>query len=65
MFYFLEDHGIENYTDGSTPYSAKTNHKLPMEELEKSSLILLKWLQSNVLVWLLSISIDVPQQTPK
>ena len=47
MFYFLEDHGIENYTDGSTPYSAKTNHKLPMEELEKSSLILLKWLQSN------------------
>lgn len=47
MFYFLEHHGNENYTDGSAPYSAKTNHKLPMEELEKSSLILLKWLKKT------------------
>ena len=23
MFYFLEDHGIANYADDSTPYSAK------------------------------------------
>ena len=35
MFYVLEDHGIANYTDNSTPYSAKTNHKLVTEESEK------------------------------
>ena len=47
MFYFLEDFGIANYADDSTPYSAKSNHKLVIEELEKSSSILFKWLQSN------------------
>ena len=47
MFYFLEDHGIANYADDSTPYSAKTNHKLVTEESEKSSWILFKWLQTN------------------
>ena len=47
MFYFLEDYGIANYADDSTPYSAKSNHKLVLEELEKSSSILFKWLQTN------------------
>ena len=28
LVYCLEDHGITNYADNSTPYSAKTNHKL-------------------------------------
>ena len=46
MFYFLEDYGIANYADDSTPYSAKSSHKLVIEELEKSS-ILFKWLQTN------------------
>ena len=47
MFYFLEVHGIANYADDCTSYSAKTNLKLFIEELEKSSLILFKWLQTN------------------
>ena len=47
MFYFPEDYGIANYADDSTPYSAKTNHKLVIEELEKSCSILFKWLQTN------------------
>ena len=47
MFDFLEDYGIANYADDSTPYSAKSNHKLVIEELEKSSSILFKWLQTN------------------
>ena len=44
MFFFLEDHGNANYADD---YSAKTNHKLVIEELEKSSSILFKWLQTK------------------
>ena len=32
MFYFLEDHGIANYANDCTPYSAKTNIKLFIEE---------------------------------
>ena len=44
MFYLLENHRIANYTGDFTPYSAKTNHKLVIEELEKSSLILFQWL---------------------
>ena len=47
MFYFLEDYGTANYADDSTPYSAKSNHKLVIEELEKSSSILFKWLRTN------------------
>ena len=42
MSYFLEDHEIANYADDSTPYSTKTNHKLVIRELQKSSLILFK-----------------------
>ena len=44
MFHFLEDHRIANYADGSNPFSAKTNHKLVVEELENSSSNLFKWL---------------------
>ena len=44
MFFFLEDHGNANYADDC---SAKTNHKLVIEELEKSSSILFKWLQTK------------------
>ena len=47
MFYFLEDYGIANYADDATPYSGKSDHKLVIEELEKSSSILFKWLQTN------------------
>ena len=47
MFYFLENHELTNYADDSTPYSAKRNHKLVIEELETSSSILFKWLQTN------------------
>ena len=47
MFYFLKDHGIANFADDCTPYSAKTNCRLFIEELEKSSSILLEWLQTN------------------
>ena len=47
MFYFVEDYGVANYADDSTPYSAKSNHKLVIEELEKSSSIPFKWLQTN------------------
>ena len=44
MFYFVEDHGNANYADD---YCAKTNHKLAIEELEKPSSILFKWLQTK------------------
>ena len=47
MFYFLENHELANYADYSTPFSAKRNHKLVIEELETSSSILFKWLQTN------------------
>ena len=47
MFYFLENHKLANYADDSTPYSAKRNHKLVIEELETSSSILFKWLQTS------------------
>ena len=47
MFYFLENYELANYADDSTPYSAKRNHKLVIEELETSSSILFKWLQTN------------------
>ena len=47
MFYFLEEHEIANYADDSTPFSAKRNHQLVIEELENSSSILFKWLKTN------------------
>ena len=47
MFYFLENYELASYADDSSPYSAKRNHKLVIEELEISSSILFKWLQTN------------------
>ena len=47
MFYFLEDFEIANYADHSTPFSAKINHELVVEELEVSSSVLFTWLQNN------------------
>ena len=47
MFYFLDNYELANYVDDSTPYSAKRNNKLVVEELEISSSILFKWLQTN------------------
>ena len=47
MFYFLEDYEPANYADDTTPFSAQRNHQFVMEELEKSSTILFKWLGNN------------------
>ena len=47
MFYFLKDYEIANYADDTTPYSAQRNHQFVIEELEKSSAILFKWLGNN------------------
>ena len=38
MIYFLEDHRMENYADDSTSCSAKTHHKLVIENLPRLSL---------------------------
>ena len=47
MFYFLEDYEPANYADDTTPFSAQRNHQFVMEELEKSSAILFKWVGNN------------------
>ena len=47
MFYFMADFEIANYADDSTPFSAKTNHKSVVQELEVSSSILFTWLRNN------------------
>ena len=47
MFYFLEDYEIGNYADDTPSYSAQRNHQFVIEELEKSSAILFKWLGNN------------------
>ena len=47
MFYFMEDFEIANYADDSTPFSAKMNHELVVEELEVSSSVLFTWLRNN------------------
>ena len=47
MFNFLENYEIVNYADDTTPYSAQRNHQFIVEELEKSSSILFKWLGNN------------------
>ena len=47
MLYFLGDYEIANYADDTTPYSAQRNHQFVIEELEKSSAILFKWLGNN------------------
>ena len=47
MFYFLEDYELTNYADDTTPYSAQRNYQLVIKDLEKSSVILFKWLGNN------------------
>ena len=47
MFYFLSNYEIANYAGYTTLYSALRNHQFVIEELEKSSTILLKWLGNN------------------
>ena len=47
MFYFLEDFDIANYADGSTPYTADNNIEFVVNNLERSSSILFKWLNDN------------------
>ena len=47
MFFFMEDFEIANYADESTPFSAKSNHKSVVEELEISSSVSFTWLQYN------------------
>ena len=47
MFYFLEDYDVANYADDSTPYSAKENSELVINDLENSSSILFNWLKEN------------------
>ena len=47
MFYFMEDFEIANYADDSTPFSAKINHELVVEELEVSSSVLFTSLRNN------------------
>ena len=47
MFYFMVYFEIANYAYDSTPFSAKTNHKSVVQELEVSSSILFTWLRNN------------------
>ena len=47
MFYFLENFDIANYADDSTPYSARQNHDLVVEDLQVSSTIFFQWLKEN------------------
>ena len=47
MFYLKEDFKIANCQDVSTPFSAKLNHKLVVEELEILSTVLLTWLRNT------------------
>ena len=47
MFYFLSNYEIANYAGYTTLYSALRNHQFVIEELEKSSAILFKWLGKN------------------
>ena len=47
MFYFLENYEIANYVDDTTPHSSQRNHQFVIEELEKYSAILFKWLGNN------------------
>ena len=43
----MADFEIANDADDSTPFSAKTNHKSVVQELEVSSSVLFTWLRNN------------------
>ena len=47
MFYFLEGFDIANYAGDSTPYCAGKSAKSVVNNLEKSSTILFKWLNNK------------------
>ena len=47
MFYLLEDFGVANYADDSTPYCSGVDYEGVSKNLEKSSAILFKWLNDN------------------
>ena len=47
MFYFLEGFDIAKYADNSTPYCAGKSAESVVNNLEKSSAILFKWLNNN------------------
>ena len=46
----MEEFEIENYTDDSSPFSAKLNHKSVVEELEILSSVLFIWLWNNYMM---------------
>jgi len=47
MFSFMADFEIANYADDSTPFCAKEESNLVIEELEISSSVLFTWLRNN------------------
>ena len=47
MFCFLQDIDIANYADDSSPYNAYRNIGFVINNLEKWSSILFKWLNNN------------------
>ena len=47
MFYFMVNFEIANYADDWTPFSAKLDGRLVVDELEISSSILFIWLKNN------------------
>ena len=47
MFHLLEDFGVANYADDSTPYCSGVDNEVASGNLEKSSAILFKWLNDN------------------
>ena len=47
FFYFMVNFEIANYVDDSTPFRAKLDGRLVVDELEISSSILFTWLKNN------------------
>ena len=47
MFHFLEDFDISNYADDSNLYNADKNIQFAVNNLEKSSSVLFKWLNGS------------------
>ena len=47
MFYFLEDFDIANYAYDSTAYTVDKNIEFVVNNLERSSSVLFKWLNDN------------------
>ena len=47
MFYFLEDFGIANCVNDTTPYFADKSAEFVVNNLEQMSTILFEWLNNN------------------